>query len=201
MHAVSVPELPQNSMTVFIFSRLPGDGSGSGDDRKESGRGSGTRPAGTGELAGKHHRGQWQRVLRSCAGGVGHRQRCAVVFYPARATSGERLHREFQRAAARRVFERRMVFFAGGRAGETREIPRALQSSASAQFAGGSSACGVRRAAQTGGEIFSTSGAGGGGPTPTPPPPPPTPPLPRGGELGRFLLRGGGKERNKRGPK
>jgi putative transposase len=60
----------------------------------------------------------------------------------------ERIHREFQRPTAGREFERGVVFFAGRRAPETGEVPRALQSAASAQRLGGSHAGSLRGTAQ-----------------------------------------------------
>jgi hypothetical protein len=41
---------------------------------------------------------------------------------------GKRIHREFQRPAARRVLERGVVHVAGRRSAEAGEVPRALQS-------------------------------------------------------------------------
>jgi transposase InsO family protein len=59
----------------------------------------------------------------------------------------ERIYRELQWPAARRVFERRVVRIAGRCTAEAGEVSRALQSRASAQFAGGSDAGSVCGAA------------------------------------------------------
>jgi putative transposase len=67
-----------------------------------------------------------------CSRALGHEPRSAVVLHSARPSGGERIHREFQRQVARRVFERRMVHVAGRRAAEAGEVSRALQSAASA---------------------------------------------------------------------
>ena len=79
---------------------------------------------------------------------LGDRTRSPVVFHSSWPAGGECFHREFQWATAGRVFERRVVFFAGRCPAETGEVPRALQSATSAQCVGGSNPGGIRGAAQ-----------------------------------------------------
>jgi len=71
-------------------------------------------------------------------------QLCFIRPGPA---GGERIHRKFQRAIARRVFERGMVCFARWCPAKAGEVPRALQSRTAAQLTGGSNAGGIRGAA------------------------------------------------------
>ena len=75
------------------------------------------------------------RALEACG-----EQRSTTVFHSARSSGGKRIHREFQWPAARRVFERGMVLIGGRRTAEVGKVPRALQSRAASQFAGGSDA-------------------------------------------------------------
>jgi hypothetical protein len=62
-----------------------------------------------------------QRVFVPRAGGLGDLERSAAVLYPARPPGGKRIHREFQRSNARRVFERGVVLFTGRCATKTGE--------------------------------------------------------------------------------
>jgi len=74
--------------------------------------------------------------------------RSEVMLHSAGATGEERIHRELQWPAARRVFERRVVHVAGRRPAEADEFPRSSQSRAFAQCPGGSNARGIRGVAQ-----------------------------------------------------
>ena len=96
---------------------------------------------------------------RPVTGIVGDDQRGAVVLHSARPSGGERIHREFQWPVARRMFERGMVLIAGGRAAEADDVPRTLQSSATAQRPGGSDPGSFRDAAPARAESFYVDGA------------------------------------------
>ena len=96
----------------------------------------------------QHYGRQWQRVQQSCPRSLGDEPRRAVVLHSTGASRGERIHRKFQWAIARRVFERGMVRFAGGRGEEAGKVPPTLQSRTAAQCLGRPNPRSIRGATQ-----------------------------------------------------